>query len=91
MANVWWGELSWVGYGFDPGVEHYWWAIPCDFGTNINVTAHAVAGVVAREVMVTDVRTNLDAVGGRRLYFTVRNTGPNNIVGYDVAMSFVQP
>jgi hypothetical protein len=90
MANVWWGELSWVGDGFDPGVEHYWWAIPCDFGTNINVMAHSTSGGVEREVMIKDIRTNLDASGGRRLFFTVRNTGPNTIVGYELALSFIQ-
>jgi len=88
MANISYGSLSWVGDDFDPGVEHYWWSSPADYGTVVSITAHAVS-LVDREIMVKDVRTHVDDAGNRVMYFTVRNTGSNNISGYALAFSYV--
>jgi len=90
MATVSYGSLTWVGTGFNPGVEHYWWAIPAPYNATISITACAVQRL-ERELMVKDVRTEVDPQGGRRYFFTVRNTGPNNIPGYAVNLGWIQP
>ena len=90
MANLSYWSGSWVGDGFDPGVEHYWWMGPIGYAEVIGVTAHAVQRL-DRELMVKDVRTHVDDAGNRVLYITVRNTGTNNVPGYTVNYSFVDP
>jgi hypothetical protein len=90
MATVSYYAGSWVGSGFDPGVEHYWMTFPAFYDEVVNITAHAVQRL-ERELMVKDIRTEVDPQGGRRYFFTVRNTGPNNIPGYTINHSFVQP
>jgi hypothetical protein len=82
------GSLSWVGQGFGPGAEHYWWSTPADYGSVVAITAHAVARI-DREIEVKDVRTHVDERGGRSMQFTVRNTGLNTIPGYLLAFSYV--
>ena len=88
MANVSYGSLSWVGDGFDPGSEHYWWSTPANYGDVISITAHAVSRL-DREIAVKDVRTHVDPAGHRVMLFTVRNTGSNNIPGYALGFSYV--
>jgi len=39
--------------------------------------------------MVKDVQSEADPSGGRRLYFTIRNTGPVRAIGYGMNFSFV--
>jgi hypothetical protein len=90
MATVSYWSGSWVGSGFNPGVEHYWIMWPVNYNQVNAVTAHAVQRL-ERELMVKDVRTEVDPAGGRRLFFTVRNTGPNNVPGYAMNFSFVSP
>ena len=91
MASTSYRSLTWVGDDFDPGVEHYWWSTPADYGTVISVTAHAISRL-DREITVKDVRTHVDEDGKRALYFTVaRNTGSNNIIGYAIGFSYVNP
>jgi hypothetical protein len=89
MASTSYGSFSWVGDDFDPGVEHYWSSTPADFGTVVSITAHAVARL-DREIAVKDVRTHVDSAGHRSMYFTVRNTGSNNISGYALGFSYVK-
>jgi hypothetical protein len=91
MASTSHGFLSWVGYGFNPGVEHYWWSSPADYGSVVSITAHSVqlAGV-EREIAVKDVRTHVDASGNRIMLFTVRNTGTTNIPGYGLGIGTVR-
>jgi hypothetical protein len=89
MASTSYGFLSWVGDDFDPGVEHYWATTPADYGTVVSITAHAVSRL-DRELTVKDVRTHVDAAGHRAMYFTVRNTGSNNVSGYGIGFSYVK-
>lgn len=88
MARTAFGSLSWVGNGFNPGVEHYWWTTPADFGIVVSITGHAVARL-DREIAVKDVRTHVDEAGNRVMLFTVRNTGLSNIPGYGLAFSYI--
>ncbi len=88
MANLRRHHFGWVGHGFHPGVEHRWWVAPINFGEVLHVTAHPVT-LMAREVMVKELRTHVDRAGKRTLFFTVRNTGPNVINGYGVDVSVV--
>ena len=94
MANVAYWSGSWVGDGFDPGVEHSWWMGPIDYAQSINVTAQADHGVLEqeeREVILKDVRADVDFEGNRRLYFTVRNTGRTNIPSYTINYGLISP
>jgi hypothetical protein len=88
MADLARHHFGWVGNGFHPGVEHHWWFGPIAFGDVVQVTAHPVQRD-AREAMVKDVRTRIDADGRRTLRFTVRNTGDNAITGYGLDFSIV--
>jgi hypothetical protein len=90
MANVSYWSGSWVGDGFDPGVEHYWqWGL-IDYAWVTSIMAQAVARL-DREIMVKDVRTHVDEAGNRNVYLTIRNTGSNNIPGYTVNYATVSP
>lgn len=92
MASLSRTFLTWVGSGFNPGVEHYWWSTPADYGNAVGITAHAVSLIgVSREIAVKDVRTHVDAAGNRTMLFTVRNTGTSNIPGYGIGFSYVGP
>lgn len=89
MAQLSHHSLSWVGYGFNPGSEHSWWAGPIPYDTVVDATAHAVQ-LLDREIMVKDIRTHVDVNGNRVVYLTVRNTGFNNIPGYSLNLSLVR-
>jgi hypothetical protein len=88
MAQTAYGFLSWVGEGFYPGTEHYWWSTPANYGDVVTITPHAVSRP-GREIEVKDVRTHVDPSGGRTMLFTVRNTGAIDIPGYGLGFSFV--
>ena len=94
MATVAYWSGAWAGSDFKPGDEHYWIMWPIQFYEVIAVTAHPnSAGMLPLEfeLKVKDVRTEADPTGGRRLFFTVRNTGPNEIPAYSINFSFVSP
>jgi hypothetical protein len=56
------------------------WGDP-SFEAAVGVTAYAVAGIVAREIMVIDIWTHADQYGYRRFLFTVCNTRPSIFLG----------
>lgn len=92
MANVVYWSGSWTSQGpaddLAPGQAHYWLAWGYNYGDAITITAHSVAGAPEmRFLAVEDVRTEADP-SGRRIYYTVRNTGASFIPGY--AMGFAQ-
>jgi hypothetical protein len=94
MANVSYWSGGWAGLDFKPGDEHPWALSPINSDEVIAVTAHAThAGQLPleRELRVEDVRAEADTTGGRRLFFKVRNTGPNIIIAYQMNFSFVTP
>jgi hypothetical protein len=99
MATVSIWSTTWEGASLQPGSEHRWWwihsgwqrALP-DF--QVNVSAHPwVFGPYTppppQELMVKDVRSHFNVSGGRVLYFTIRNTGPNPVRVYTVSTSIV--
>ncbi len=95
MATTLYWFGSWVsGPGqayLNPGAAHYWVLWGFEYGSAISVTAHSVVLVnelVERTLTVEDVRVEGDNTG-RRLYFTVRNTGSNATPGYGMGFSFV--
>jgi hypothetical protein len=63
-------------YGMPPNAEHQWVMWGFQVGDVVDVMAHPfwVAGI-ERRVQVTDVSSEVDGNGGRRIFFTVRNVG----------------
>jgi hypothetical protein len=90
MAQLFHHTFSWTGQ-FPPGAEHYWSFWPVSYEDVVYVTAIPVAQNTT-ELTVKDmrVRKNLGQ-NTRNFLYTVRNTGPNNILGYYVRYSVVKP
>ena len=90
-TNYWFG--SWVSadeVGLQPGQEHHWVMWGFGYGAAITVSAHPVNSDAGEQVLqVRDVRIESDPSGGRRLFFTVRNTGPVRAIGYGLGYSWV--
>ena len=93
MANVSYWHTSWVDSGETgllPGQEHYWTMWGFGFLDVLAVTPGPLKSSAGDQIlMVKDVRSEADSSGGRRLYFTVRNTGPVGAIGYGLNFSFV--
>ena len=95
MANVSYWRTFWVDSGETgllPGHEHYWAMWGFGFLDVLAVTPGPLNSDEGDQIlMVKDVRSEADSSGGRRLYFTVRNTGPVRAIGYGLNFSFVSP
>jgi len=93
MANVSYWYASWVDAGetgLPPGQEHYWVMTGFGSGDAIAVTAVPLNSDAGDQVlMVKDSQTEADPSGGRRFFFTIRNTGPIRAIGYGMNFSFV--
>ncbi len=93
MANVSYWRTFWVDSGETgllPGHEHYWAMWGFGFLDVLGVTPGPLNSDVGDQIlMIKDVRSEADSSGGRRLYFTVRNTGPVRAIGYGLNFSFV--
>ena len=93
MANVSYWQASWVDEGETgllPGHEHSWIMWGFDYGHVVTVTAAPLNSSAGDQIlMVKDVQSEADPSGGRRLYFTIRNTGPVRAIGYGMNFSFV--
>jgi hypothetical protein len=60
------------------------------YGDAIAVTAAPLNSDAGDQMlMVKDVQTEADPNGGRRFFFTVRNTGPVRALGYGLNFSFI--
>jgi len=87
----------WFGYwvssdevGLKTGQEHNWIMWGFGYGDAVTVTAHPLNSFAGDSIlMVKDVQVEADPSGGRRLYFTVRNTGPTRALGYGIGYSWV--
>ena len=93
MANVSYWQASWVDAGETgllPGQEHYWVMWGFGYGDAIDVTAAPLNSDAGDQMlMVKDVQTEADPIGGRRFFFTIRNTGPVRALGYGLNFSFI--
>jgi hypothetical protein len=93
VANVSYWQTSWVDAGETgllPGQEHYWVMWGFGYGDVIEVTAGPLNSDAGDQIlMIKDVQTEADPNGGRRLFFSVRNTGPVRALGYGLNFSFV--
>jgi hypothetical protein len=90
-THYWFG--SWTSAdetGLQPGQEHHWAMWGFGYGDAVTVSAHPVTSSVGEQILqVKDTRIETDSSGGRRLYFTVRNTGPVRAIGYGLGYSWV--
>lgn len=95
MANVRYWQASWVDEGETgllPGHEHNWIMWGFNYVDVVAVTAAPLNSSAGDQVlMVKNVQTEADSSGGRRLFFTIRNTGPVRAIGYGMNFSFVSP
>ena len=93
MANTSYWQGSWVDAGetgLPPGDEMYWTMSGFGYGDVIGVTVAPLnSGAGDQELMVKDARTEADPNGGRRFFFTVRNTGPVRALGYGFNFSLI--
>jgi hypothetical protein len=97
MANVSFFFGSWVSAGpgndMPPGSTHSWVMWGFNYGDSVNVTAQPVQslnqGGPEYILAVENVRMQTDP-GGRRLFFTVRNVGPNAVDGYGMGFGMIR-
>jgi len=93
MASVSYWQSSWVDEGeggLVPGEEHHWVMWGFGYGDAIGLTVAPLNSDAGDQIlMIKDVQSEADSSGGRRLFFTVRNTGPVRILGYGFNYSFV--
>jgi len=60
------------------------------YGDTIAVTASPLNSDAGDQaLMVKDTQTEADSNGGRRFFFTIRNTGPVRALGYGLNFSFI--
>ena len=78
-----------IGLNLAPRATHAWslGPLPKLFDTTAEVSAHPwplAAGSTGAEIAVTSVRSQVANSGERFLVFTVENTGPAHLDGYNV-------
>lgn len=83
-----WFQSSWIGT-MPPGGRHGWiaWGGGLKFADVVNIMAHPVVGnpnAQERVLQVENVRAEGTPDGVRRIFFEVRNAGPESIVGYSM-------
>src|SRR5437764_12196012 len=95
MANCSYWRRFWVDSGETgllPGHEHYWAMWGFGFLDVLAVTPGPLNSDQGGQIlMVKDVRSEADWSGARRLYFTVRNTGPIRAIRSGLNFSCVSP
>jgi hypothetical protein len=95
MATIQYWQTSWVDagdVGLQPGQQHYWIMWGFDYTDAVAVTPAPLNSFAGDQILqVTDVRSEADPEGGRRLFFTVQNTGPVRALGYGLNVSFISP
>ncbi len=93
MANVRYWQASWVDIGetgLAPGAEHYWNMWGFSYGEVVGVTVAPLnSGAGDQQLMVKDIQSEADPTGGRRLFFTIHNTGSVGALGYGMNFSFI--
>jgi len=93
MANVRYWQASWVDTGetgLVSGAEHNWVMWGFGYGDAIAVCAAPLNSDVGdQQLLVSNVQMEADSSGGRRCFFTVRNTGPVRALGYGLNFSFI--
>ncbi len=93
MANISFWQASWVDAGETgllPGQEHNWVMWGFGYGDAVAVTAAPLNSDAGDQVLaVQNIQSEADGSGGRRLYFSVRNTGPTRAIAYGLNFSFI--
>lgn len=93
MASVSYWQASWVDAGETgllPGEEHHWIMSGFGYGDAIGITAAPLNSDAGDQIlMVKDIQSEADPNGGRRLFFTIENTGPVRALGYGMNFSFI--
>jgi hypothetical protein len=92
MASVSYFFGSWVSSGNDllPGQVHDWVLSGFNYGDDISLSVHPLieGDGTEQDLSVTAV-TMQTSSGGRRMLFTVENTGPNTVDGYGMGFGFI--
>jgi hypothetical protein len=61
-----------------------------NYGEAVAVTAAPLNSSAGdQQLIVKDVQSEADPAGGRRLFFTIRNTGSVRAIGYGMNFSFI--
>ena len=92
MANV----NYWFGYwlaaseadALAPGEVHSWIAWPYSYGDSIGISASPLEGGEEHLLAVENVSLQADA-SGRRMFFSVRNTGRSQVDAYGIGYSHI--
>jgi hypothetical protein len=93
MANVSYWQGGWASGGSDdllPGQTHSWIAWGFSASDVVSLTAQPVVGNpdATRILAVENVTVEGD-VTGRRMFYNVRNAGPDSIPGYLVNFGYI--
>lgn len=99
MANIGIWATEWEGTALQPGAQHNWWWVHSQWikllpHFQVNVSAHPwnygpFTPPPPAELTVLNVRSHINSQAKPVLYFTVKNTGPNPVRVYEVAVSVV--
>ena len=92
---IWWLNGSWVG-DMAPGAVHNWiaWGGGLQPGDVISFMAHPVIGnpnAQERVLQVENVQAEGASDGTRRIFYSVRNVGPEWISGYLLTGMMLRP
>jgi hypothetical protein len=92
MASVSYFFGSWVSSGNDllPGQAHNWILSGFSYGDDISLSVHPLidSSGIEQDLSVTTV-TMQTSSGGRRMLFTIENTGPNAVDGYGMGFGYI--
>ena len=94
MATVSYWSGSWASAGPDddlqPGEEHDWIMWGFDISAAISITVQPVVGnpFADRVLQVENIQSE-GATSGRRIFYTVRNAGPDTVIGYLINFGFI--
>ncbi len=92
---IWWLNSSWVG-DMAPGEIHGWiaWGGGLKPGDVISFMAHPVIGnpnAKERVLQVENVQAEGASDGSRRIFYSVRNVGTEEIPGYSLMGMMLRP
>jgi hypothetical protein len=86
MANVTYWSSTWVSAGGNdllPGQAHDWIMSGFNYGDTVFVTAHPITGNPQADRVLAVENNRIEGnVSGRRLFYTVRNVGPDSVPAY---------
>lgn len=92
MATVSYFFASWVSADNDllPGQVHSWDLSGFNYGDDISLSVHPLieGDGSEQDLAVGNVKMQTSS-GGRRMLFTVTNTGPNSVDGYGMGFGLV--